>query len=313
MEKLNNIQNKGQWSDIASLLNENFSKIEQKITEIDISGGGSSNPDVDLSAYLKKDGDASQLEIGGIKLPVLFSDKKSDIDVLYFDDILNDATVSGMATSSSVYNIYYIKSKDIFAANPPLSATYFDTWGVGDSMNSARYNVDGASNKKAIYITSDLKIYAFFNNEFYCVNEKTTFADDLESKQDALVSGKNIATINGKSLLNGGNINISSDSKGVADDISNGIESSYIYIIGDGDIDIPYINQNEDIAFEEFIVFFRGFTNTTISLPEDVLWESVEEYPLSVDGWNELRIFKIYDSLSGNTFYLAKCSPYNFN
>lgn len=313
MEKLSNIQDKGKWGDIAVLLNENFSKIEQKITEIDISGGGSSNPDVDLSAYLKKDGDASQLEIGGIKLPVLFSDKKSDIDVLYFDGIIDDATISNVATSASSYNIYYIKNKDVFAAQPPLSTMYFNIWGTGTSLNSERYNISGVSNKKAIYITSDLKIYTFFNNEFYCVNNNTTFAEDLENKQNTLVSGKNIATINGQSLLNGGNINISSDSKGFANDISNGIESSYIYIIGDGDIDIPYINQNENIAFEEFIVFFRGFTNTTISLPEDVLWESVEEYPLSVDGWNELRIFKIYDSFSGNTFYLAKCSPYNFN
>lgn len=140
-----------------------------------------------------------------------------------------------------------------------------------------------------------------------------TVADAIDQKQDVLVSGVNIATINRKSLLNGGNINISSDSKGVADDISNGIESSYIYIVGEGDVNIPYINKDDGAAFEEFIVFFRGFTNTTISLPEDVIWKSVEEYPLSVDGWNELRIFKIYDSFSGNTFYLAKCSPYNFN
>lgn len=159
MEKLNSIQNKGQWLSIATSLNENFSKIEQEIEGLNSKSPSSDGEVVDLSEYLKKDGDASQLKIGESALSNLIDNKISN--VFYFDMIVDSVSSLKQATTgASNYYVAYISNLKRFAAR--VGDNYFAGWYFLGS--TAEYNKDDIARTDCLYIDRDGAIYRFINN-----------------------------------------------------------------------------------------------------------------------------------------------------
>lgn len=159
MEKLNSIQNKGQWLSIATSLNENFSKIEQEIEGLNSKSPSSEGGVVDLSEYLKKDGDASQLKIGESALSNLIDNKISN--VFYFDMIVDSVSSLKQATTgASKYYVAYISNLKRFAAR--VGDNYFAGWYFLGS--TAEYNKDDIARTDCLYIDRDGAIYRFINN-----------------------------------------------------------------------------------------------------------------------------------------------------
>ena len=159
MEKLNSIQNKGQWLSIATSLNENFSKIEQEIEGLNSKSPSSDGDVVDLSEYLKKDGDASQLKIGESALSNLIDNKISN--VFYFDMIVDSVSLLTPATTgASNYYVAYISNLKRFAAR--VGDNYFAGWYFLGS--TAEYNKDDIARTDCLYIDRDGAIYRFINN-----------------------------------------------------------------------------------------------------------------------------------------------------
>ena len=159
MEKLNSIQNKGQWLSIATSLNENFSKIEQEIEGLNSKSPSSDGDVVDLSEYLKKDGDASQLKIGESALSNLIDNKISN--VFYFDMIVDSVSLLTPATTgASNYYVAYISNLKRFAAR--VGDNYFAGWYFLGS--TAEYNKDNIARTDCLYIDRDGAIYRFINN-----------------------------------------------------------------------------------------------------------------------------------------------------
>lgn len=159
MEKLNSIQNKGQWLSIATSLNENFSKIEQEIESLNSKNTSSDGDVVDLSEYLKKDGDASQLKIGESALSNLIDNKISN--VFYFDMIVDSVSLLSQATTgASNYYVAYISNLKRFAAR--VGDDYFAGWVFLGSP--AEHNKDNIARTDCLYIDRDGAIYRFINN-----------------------------------------------------------------------------------------------------------------------------------------------------
>ena len=159
MEKLNSIQNKGQWLSIATSLNENFSKIEQEIEGLNSKSPSSDGDVVDLSEYLKKDGDASQLKIGESSLSNLIDNKISN--VFYFDMIVDSVSSLKQATTgASNYYVAYISNLKRFAAR--VGDDYFAGWYFLGSP--AEHNKNNIARTDCLYIDRDGAIYRFINN-----------------------------------------------------------------------------------------------------------------------------------------------------
>lgn len=159
MEKLNSIQNKGQWLSIATSLNENFSKIEQEIEFLNSKSPSSDGDVVDLSEYLKKDGDASQLKIGESALSNLIENKISN--VFYFDMLVDSvSSLRPATTGASNYYVAYISNLKRFAAR--VGNEYFEGWYFLGSP--AEYNKDNIARTDCLYIDRDGAIYRFINN-----------------------------------------------------------------------------------------------------------------------------------------------------
>lgn len=159
MEKLNSIQNKGQWLSIATSLNENFSKIEQEIEGLNSKSPSSDSDVVDLSEYLKKDGDASQLKIGESALSNLIENKISN--VFYFDMLVDSvSSLRPATTGASNYYVAYISNLKRFAAR--VGNDYFEGWYFLGSP--AEYNKDNIARTDCLYIDRDGAIYRFINN-----------------------------------------------------------------------------------------------------------------------------------------------------
>lgn len=97
---------------------------------------------------------------------------------------------------------------------------------------------------------------------------------DLSSKQDALVSGTNIKTVNGNSLLGEGNIEIQGGGNGIADAPSDGKK---------------YVRQNANWVEETTVDTSTKYVNMTVELNVDILDE------VTIDG-------KVYDFIN-DTIY----------
>ena len=145
------------------------------------------------------------------------------------------------------------------------------------------------------YITEDEKVIASALND---LNERigdveTTVSDnevvtaaalnDLNSnKQNKLVSGTNIKTINNQSLLGEGNITISGGGSGDGGDGSNITEiteqnveeaveaTDYIIVTIGKDLNVQYINEYEDHN-TQYYLFYAVINNNAVALPIDLL------------------------------------------
>ena len=142
--------------------------------------------------------------------------------------------------------------------------------------------------------------------------------DLANGKQAALVSGTNIKTINGQSILGSGNITISGSST-VTKEISTTLDSyptpDVIYMISDGSSVIIDDFQGHDFStYEEYQIFFTfgGHYECELILPDYVQWANgklpvFEEFD---DRWHELNIIKV--GSYGDAQFLAVLSSFDY-
>lgn len=191
--------------------------------------------DIELAEYLKTNGEADELTVNGLNIKDAF-DSKLDVSgnadnlnlgnkniisfikenavggmssMLSFNGIVDSAKIEAGETLSEKFEIYYIRSLDIFAAK--VGDVYRTRWGnVGDAKYYQRYR-DGdsmLSNKKSIYVTPSMEIWSFCDGVFQNTEKPTGILDLIATKQDVLKSGKNIKTINGMDVLGSGNLEV---------------------------------------------------------------------------------------------------------
>lgn len=106
---------------------------------------------------------------------------------------------------------------------------------------------------------------------------------ELNKKQDALVSGTNIKTVNGESLLGEGNIVVSggSNSSGGAyalvehgtNDTTFTLTPNTFHVWGEvGSLTLTLGEEQSGVANEFLFQFESGETATTLTLPDDLIW-----------------------------------------
>lgn len=112
-----------------------------------------------------------------------------------------------------------------------------------------------------------------------------TAHQDISGKQDKLVSGTNIKTINGQSLLGGGNITISegggssSGGSGAYAEVNHGTNDTTFALTPNtfhvwdevASLDLSFVDEQTGVANEYLFQFTSGATATTLTLP-DVKW-----------------------------------------
>lgn len=134
----------------------------------------------------------------------------------------------------------------------------------------------------------------------FLLNVKTYLTELLLSKQDKLISGANIKTVNGKSILGSGDITIESNSKDdgdgtkflsddgtykyvnkevktITDDIVILLPNIYYKKTNTSDtLDITLGNNINNILNEYFIEFTTSQSGTAVTLPNNIKWVNGE-------------------------------------
>ena len=101
----------------------------------------------------------------------------------------------------------------------------------------------------------------------------------LSTKQDNLVSGINIKTVNNESILGKGNIEIHSSYKLVnhnAEDTTYTLTPNTLHVWGEvRSLSLSLGSGNNDIASEYVFQFTSGSTPTTLTLPSNIKWNKI--------------------------------------
>lgn len=167
-------------------------------------------------------------------------------------------------------------------------------------------------------------------NSKYKGSEIEELLDSVGDKQDKLVSGTNIKTINGQSILGSGNIEISGGSSGGSESSNARKEVVYggemlDYVITDMRANVVYwVESVDNIIIDSFEESLQGVDSydiftvvislgtvfgaiVSLTLPDDVFWAN-GVIPEIVEGDYELSISRISD---GNlTKYFAVLTPF---
>jgi hypothetical protein len=129
-----------------------------------------------------------------------------------------------------------------------------------------------------------VKINGTTKNPSSGVVDLGTVVTDISGKQDKLVSGTNIKTINGTSLLGSGDIVISGGSSsggsGAYSEVNHGTSDTTFTLTPNtlhvwdkvGSLTLTLGSETEGVANEFLFQFTSGATATTLSLPSDLKW-----------------------------------------
>lgn len=121
-------------------------------------------------------------------------------------------------------------------------------------------------------------------NSKYKGAEVEEILDSVGGKQDTLVSGTNIKTINGQSLLGSGDITISGGSGGTGSSAYPLVEhgtgdttfalTPNVFHVWDevASLDLSFAGETSGVANEYLFQFTSGATATTLTLPDDIKW-----------------------------------------
>jgi hypothetical protein len=109
-------------------------------------------------------------------------------------------------------------------------------------------------------------------------------ASDITKKQDRLISGTNIKTINGNSILGKGNINVigAYPIGNLIANTTNVLNPNTFYIyeeVVDNSLDIDFAAGVDGVANEYIFQFATGSTAPTVSFPDNIKWIS----PLNIE------------------------------
>lgn len=132
-----------------------------------------------------------------------------------------------------------------------------------------------------------------------------TSHQDITGKQDKLVSGTNIKTINGSSLLGSGNLVISggggdSGGSGAYSEVSHGTSDTTFTLTSNtfhvwdevASLTLTLGAETSGVANEYLFQFLSGSTPTTLSLPDDLKWPDDEPLIPEADKMYQLSILK---------------------
>ena len=143
---------------------------------------------------------------------------------------------------------------------------------------------------------------------------------DISGKQDKLVSGTNIKTINGQSLLGSGNITIESGSGGgssdgggkevvIVDDQFVDVDPNKIYILN-ANVDFlgVFVNSTSNNAIDEYCVHFRTINyaddvKLEMAFDDNILWANEEVPTLEFGTVYELSIVRT--EIMGTSYFKA--------
>jgi hypothetical protein len=133
-----------------------------------------------------------------------------------------------------------------------------------------------------------------------------TSHQDISVKQDKLVSGTNIKTINGTSILGSGNITISGS--GGSGGSGNGVYAQVNHGMGDTtftltpntfqvwdevtELNITLDSEISGVASEYLFQFTSGSEPTTLSIPEDIKWANDEAPVIEANKIYQISILK---------------------
>ena len=126
--------------------------------------------------------------------------------------------------------------------------------------------------------------------------------DLANSKQAALVSGTNIKTINGNSILGSGDITISGGSSGSSaySEVSHGTADTTFELTPNtfhiwdevSELDLSLGAETAGVANEYLFQFTSGSTATTLSLPEDIKWANDDVPAIETNKIYQISILK---------------------
>lgn len=126
--------------------------------------------------------------------------------------------------------------------------------------------------------------------------------DLADGKQDALISGTNIKTINGNSILGSGDITISggSSSGSAYSEVSHGTADTTFELTPNTfhvwdevtELDLSLGAETAGVANEYLFQFTSGSTATTLSLPDDIKWANDDAPTIETDKIYQISILK---------------------
>lgn len=127
--------------------------------------------------------------------------------------------------------------------------------------------------------------------------------DAIVNKQDKLVSGTNIKTINGYSLLGSGDIVIeggSSSGSSAYSEVSHGTADTTLTLTPNtfhiwdevGSLTLRLGTETSGVANEYLFQFTSGSTATTLSLPDDIKWTGGETPTIEANKIYQVSILK---------------------
>lgn len=112
-------------------------------------------------------------------------------------------------------------------------------------------------------------------------------SSSVNKKQDSLISGKTIKTINGVKLLGSGNLKLGFTKVQVSTDNSMTLSPNIYYRNTNTNLNSLYIDLNEDVdptvCNEYFVEFTTRSSGTTVYLPSSISWVN-GEFPVFENG-----------------------------
>ena len=147
---------------------------------------------------------------------------------------------------------------------------------VEDAINNIGTNIDLTNYATKTEIPT--KVSQLENDANYIT------ASDLNAKQDTLISGTNIKTINGESILGSGNITISGSSSsggsGAYAEVNHGTNDATFVLTPNTfhvwdevtSLDLSFADEQAGVANEYLFQFTSGAPATTLTLPDGLKW-----------------------------------------
>lgn len=154
-----------------------------------------------------------------------------------------------------------------------------------------------------------------------------TSHQDISGKQDKLVSGTNIKTVNGASILGSGNITIEGSSSGSVaypvvnhgtNDTTFVLTPNTFHIWGEiSSIDLSLGDEINGVMNEYLFQFTCGSVRSTLTFPENIRWKDVEIPEFHIETTYRISIINGFGVISAFdnpniVYFYANRSPYSF-
>lgn len=213
-------------------------------------------------------------------------------NIFYNGGRIENCNKQALGNAISNNSVILIKQSDDNGYCVAMS-TYYDSYELSFSVQ------DGSFNCSVATFMADPSIY---QEEVVCQNLASH--EYVNAKQDQLVSGTNIKTINGQSLLGSGNITIegggggSSSGSGAYAEVNHGTSDTTLTLTPNtfhvwdevSSLILTLGNETAGVANEFLFQFTSGATATSLTLPDDIKW--TEELVIEANRLYQISILK---------------------